>query len=271
MLSIYIYVFFTAIPSTITLIPVGDSEKVDCNGKFGGSYLWEGHDFTIMLPPDCADGNVNITLEAYLPSSTQEHGLVSAVFNITTNIKRFKKPITIRFPHWVNVKSGQDHKTLHFLICHNDSCEIKTGYFENEKTFGSIDLSEFCFICIGDLATAGKVFLTAVKDLATAGTDLVTAGFTFIKTYYQSSTPQITPSSPSQNVITVTTLSNLEEGLITTESTTKTSDKKYLDLLVLPEDHHEKWGIYCIVLDNPTYLQVMFNNVVCAALQNVHM
>ena len=213
--------------------------------------MWEGHDFTITLPPDCADERVNITLEAYLPSSTQEHGLVSAVFNITTNIKRFKKPITIRFPHWVNVKSGQDNNTLHFLICHNDSCEIKNGYFENEESFGSINLSEFCLICICK--------------------DLVTAGFTFIKSYFQSSTPQITPSSPSQNVVTVTTLSNLEEAIITTESTTKASNKKYLDLLVLPEDGNEKWRMYCITLDNPTYLQVMFNNVVCAALQNVHM
>ena len=54
-------------------------------------------------------------------------------------------------------------------------------------------------------------------------------------------------------------LVNLEEGYAT-EATGEAIENKYLDLLVLPaEGHNEKWGIYCIALDNPTYLQVMFN------------
>ena len=233
MLSIYIYTFvlFTGIKSTIPqvfLIPVGHSEEIKCDGKCGGSYLWKGHDFAIILPPDCADEIVTFTLEAYLPSSTQEHSLVSAVFNITTNVKQFKQPIAIRFPH------SKSDKKLRFLICHNDTYQLKNGYFNYEKSVGSVKLSEFCFICICE--------------------DFVMAGFAFIKTCFQCITSHITASTSSQEINTVTPLSNLEKGI--TECTTETSDKKYLDFLVLPEDHNEKWRIYCIALDNPTYLQV---------------
>ena len=47
----------------------------------------EGHDFSLTLPPDCANGKVNIVLDAYLPSSTGVHCLVSAVFVVKPNVQ----------------------------------------------------------------------------------------------------------------------------------------------------------------------------------------
>ena len=132
----------------MSLIPVGHSETIECDGKCGGSYLWKGHDFAIMLPPCCADEKVKITLQAYLPSATQAHCLVSAAFDINSSVKKFKKPIRVRFPHWVNIESEKDKESLHFLICHMDSCEVKTGYFEVGTSFGYIELLEFCPITI---------------------------------------------------------------------------------------------------------------------------
>ena len=227
---------FSATTFKIILIPVGQS-KVECDGKRGGSYLWKGHDFGITLPPDCADGTVNITIGAYLPCSTQDHCLASAVFEITTDVKQFKKPITLSFPHWVNVKSDTDKKKLEFLVFQCNSYGIpygitQKGSFEVGKSLGFIEVSK-------------------VVQLISICKKFATGSFTFSEAGFH--TDQILKSCEK-----VTSLV-LEEGY-TTEATGEAIENKYLDLLVLPaESHDEKWGMYSIALDNPTYLQVMFN------------
>ena len=210
----------------MALIQVGRSEEVKCDGKLGGSYLWRGHDFILTLPPNCADGSVAITLKSYLPSSTQEHCFVSAVFDITSNIKNFKKPVTIRFPHCANIKSDKDKEKLCFLVLREKAYELKQGYFEAEKPFGSIEVTEFCrfsIIC-KYIVSPVSYCLRSIKQ--------------FI--------------SRSQNKIEIK--SNLEEG-----HTSENISRKYLDVLILPEHHNEmkEWhGTYCIIQDNSTYWQV---------------
>ena len=229
------FVLFVAVQPTeveIVLIPVGDSEKIEDDGKHGGSYLWKGHDFAITLPPGCADGTVTVTLQAYLPSSNQEHCLVSAVFDVTSNIKKFNKPINICFPHWVNVKSDTDKESLNFLICHEDSYEVKKGSFEVGNLCASIEASNFSLYAI----------FKYIESIY----------YTFIKGSVQSDTNHIMPSTQPQIVTEV--LRRVEEGLAT--NATSNIENGYVDLLVLPE-HDKNWGIYCIALDNPTYLQVM--------------
>ena len=206
----------------VFLIPVGPSGEVECDGKCGGVYQWEGHDFTIILPPDCADGIVTFTIEAYLPSSTQEHSIVSAVFKINTEINNFKKPITIRFPHWVNIKSEKEIQRLHLLICHQDSCDIEKGYFEVGKKFGSVKVSKFSPILI-----------------------CIAHSLTIIKAYIDSLIAE--PTQP-QNITMI-----LEEGP-TTETTSKVDNNDYLDILILPLN--KEWRKYCIIKNNATYHEV---------------
>ena len=210
----------------MALIQVGHSEEVKCDGKLGGSYLWRGHDFILTLPPNCADESVALTLKSYLPSSTQEHCFVSAVFDITSNIKKFKKPVTIRFPHCANIESDKDKEKLCFLVLHEKAYELKQGYFEAEKPFGSIEVTEFC--CFSIIC---KVIVSPVSYC-----------LRFIKQFI----------SQSQNKIEI--ISNLEEG-----RTSENISIRYLDVLILPEHHNEMkhWhGTYCIIRDNPTYWQV---------------
>ena len=217
---------FTAIKSAITdvvLIPVGNSVKIQCDGKRGGSYQWKGHDFTMTLPPDCANGTVTITLEAYLPSSTC---LASAVFDVRTN-KKLKKPVSISFPHWVNIISETDKEKLCFLIFHNDICEVQKGSFEVGQQFGSIEVSEFHLISIG-------------KDFAMTHFNVIKAKFDDNNQLFQ---PQI------YSIKSI----NLEEGLIT-KSNNEATENNYIDLLFSPERPDENWRIYCIAIDNPTYI-----------------
>ena len=215
----------------VGLIAVGPSEKIDCDGKYGGSYLWKGHDFALVLPPDCADDTVTITLEASLPCSTQEHCLLSAVFDVTTNVKTLKKPVTVHVPHCVNIKSEQDIDRLYFLILHKDSRELKKGYFEIGKSFGSVELTEFSKVTILDYLLLP--FSTCLAPLSS-----------FITT-------NSVESQAATNV-------NLKEKR-TSDASVKKINKRYLDLLILPKSHHEmnNWhGTYCVIQDIPTYWQV---------------
>ena len=231
---------FTDLEPTITqivLIPVGQQEKIECNGKSGGIFQWKGHDFSITLPPDCANGKVNIFLDAYLPSSMGAHCLVSPVFVVNPNVK-FKKPITISFPHWINVKSEKDKESLNFLVFRNNNNnlgEIKQGSFEIGESFGSTKISEFCLISI-------------TKDFATSSLCSMKAQCCLLDNSRDKGSFQI-------HIVTRILL-NTEQRL-TTEASSEITEKNYVDILVLPECHHdERWRIYCIAIDNPTYLQV---------------
>ena len=240
------------------MIPVGHT-VIQCDGRKGGSYLWKGHDFEITLPPDCADGTVNITIRAYLPSSTQEHCLASAVFkiDITTDVEQFKKPIistyveqlekpitlSLRFPHWVNIKSDTDKEKLRFLLFQglfSFKCTrtLQKGSFKVGESLGSISIE----------VSEVVLLISICKKFAAAS-------FTFMETDFR--TDQIL--APFQTGFkTPQALANFEEGH-KTEATGEATENKYLDLLVLPaaDDHDVKWGMYSIALDNPTYLQVI--------------
>ena len=223
------------------LIPVGDS-KVQCDGQRGGSYQWLGHDFGITLPPDCADGTVTITLKAYLPSSTQNHCLASAVFGITTNVKQFKKPISLSFPHWIDIKSETDKERLHFLVfkrrdSYGISYDYLKGSFEVKKSLGSIEVLEVVLL------------ISICKKTAAASFTFLDPVFHIDRILKPYRTGFETPEA----------LVNFEADRATGEAI----KNKYLDLLILPaESHDEKWGMYCIALDNPTYLQVQIRTYV---------
>ena len=217
------------------LVPVGDSAEIKCDGKCGGSYLWEGHDFAIILPPSCADGTVAVTLRAYLPSSTHKHSFVSAVFDIITNIKKFKKPITVCFPHCINIRSKEDKEKLQFIILHNDSYEFKDGYFEIGKSYGSIELTKFSSL---------GIFANTLYNYT------IISPLSYITSLFS--------SSQSQNI--TLTLSNMEDGHSNIVSANaEISNRKYLELLILPKSHTEisNWnGTYCIAQNIETYKQV---------------
>ena len=148
-------------PTKVCLIPVGKPEILQCDGKYGGSYLWKKHDFEIFLPLNCADGTVNVTVEAFLPSSTQEHPFVSAVFGITAT--EFKKPITLHLPHCVNFKSEEDKEKLSFLLVHKDSYEFTNEYVEIGESVVSLELSNLSKVYIGVCFTSFTPIFLAVS------------------------------------------------------------------------------------------------------------
>ena len=131
------------------MIPVGKSLEQKCDGESGGSYLWKTHGFAIMLPPDCADGTVNVGIQAYLPSSTREHPFVSAVFGISANVQNFKKSVTLRFPHCARVKSETDKEKLGILRLHDNSFQLTSECFEVGESVLSIKLTNLCKVYIG--------------------------------------------------------------------------------------------------------------------------
>ena len=217
------------VSTNVGLIAIGHSEKIDCDGNYGGSYQWKGHDLSIMLPPGCADETVTVTLDAYLPSSTQDHSLLSAVFDVTTSIEKFKKPVTVHIPHCANITSEEDKERLRFLVVHKDSHEYKKGYFEIGKSFGSVELDNFSFLTIVDMFLSS--FLDPLSSFNTSGL------------------------AESQAVTDV----NLKKRHAIGASVKKIS-KRYMDILILPKSHNEmsdNWnGKYCVIQDISTCWQV---------------
>ena len=178
-----------------------------------------------MLPPGCADETVTITLDAYLPSNTQKHSLLSAVFDITTNVETFKKPLTVHIPHCANIKSEEDKDRMYFLVMYENSHEFKKGCFEIGKSFGSVKLNKFGMVVILD--------------------GLLSAYLDPLSLFISSGVAQ------SQAVIDP----NLKEKH--RSGANVKIKKKYLDLLILPKSHEENWfGKYCIIQDISTYWQV---------------
>ena len=177
------------------------------------------------MPPGCADETVTVTLEAYLPSSTQEHCILSAVFDVTTSVETLKKPVTLHIPHCVNIKSEEDKERLRFLILHKDSHEFKKGYFKIGKSFGSVELDKFSKAMIVD------IFSPCLDQV-----------YFFVTSFLKASTDV-----------------KLKEEY-TGEASVKEISKRYLDLLILPKSAKEiceTWhGKYCIIQDIPTYWQV---------------
>ena len=205
------------------MIAIGHTEKIDCDAKYGGSYQWKGHDFTIMLPPGFADETVTVTLGAYLLSSTQEHCLLSAVFDVTTSIQTFKEPVTVHIPHCANITCEEDKERLRFLILDKDSHEFKKGYFEIGKSFGSIELTKCCKLTIVDY-----IFFPFSSCLRSVFPQLLPV----IDEY-------LTQSSGKANVRKI--------------------NKKYLDVLILPKslDEISMWyGMYFVIQDISTYWEV---------------
>ena len=147
------------------MIPVGKSVEQNCDGKRGGSYLWKTHGFAMMLPPDCADGTVNVSIEAYLPSSTKEHPFVSAVFGINASIENFKKTVTLRFPHCVRIKSKRDKEKLSILHLHNNSFQPKSECFEVGESVISIKLTNLCKVYIGGCFASFSPISLVAPDL----------------------------------------------------------------------------------------------------------
>ena len=224
----YTYSLFIDVPSGIadvSFIQVGHPEKITCDGKCGGSYQWKGHDFRIMLPPGCADETVTVILDALLPSSTQEDCLISAVFNVTTNVETFKKSVTVHIPHCANIKSEEDKDRLNFLVVHKNSHELKKGHFEVGKSYGSIELKKFSMLAIVDE-------LLSVRDL--------------LSSFIQSGLAK--PQAATDVKLKERHTSGANHKKIT---------RRYLDLLILPKSNDEKWfGKYCIIQDISTYWQV---------------
>ena len=139
---------------------------------------------------------------------------------MTSNIKKFKKPVTICFPHWVNIVSEEDKEKMFFLISDINSSETNfmKGCFEIAGSFGSIKIDHFCLIsiCIGNFIIN---FITS----------LISAIFQFFS--------HIT--SPTQLPVMKSYLDLL--------------------ILPDCHNEMEAWnGIYCITLNSFTYVQVTF-------------
>ena len=154
----------------------------------------------------------------------------------------FRKSVFVHFPHWVNIKSEREKEKLYFLMLYDDRCDVQKGSFGTGEPFGSTEISEVCHILICKKCT--MTYFTFVKAGQSSQSELM--------------------KIPSYRVGPIRFS---DEYRSTTSAMSEPAEYNYLDMLLLPEHHDRKWGIYCSALDNPTYLQVTLGcigNYTCA-------
>ena len=233
----------------IHMIPVGSSAKLKYSGTDGGTFHWKPHDLTLTLPSGCADETVIIEMTASVPDKSDL--FVSAVFDIGCNVKKFRKPVTVSFPHCVRIKSFGNKSRMHFFTHNLGMVTFLKGKFEVGSSLGSIEVTE--------LSTLGIIFANRLEDLllkATQGTEKnnfsvfvalqAMTNFSVCKPLMYKSTLHF--GEPIEDYLKCHPI--------------RPYPKRYYDVLLLPTCRHQeiKWiGYYCIVPFGKSYLTVKFH------------
>ena len=197
----------------------------EIDGKSGGKFHWEPHDFIIILPQDCTDEKVKMQFTSYIPEKSNT--IISTVFDIKMSTKKFKKPITIHLPHCVNITNELELSKLVFIVQTRKYIKFVPGIFEIGSCYGTLQLSEFCKIGI-------------------VHTNCLTTSVQLFKSVFSSCLPAFSSS------VLIIPLSSENEHI-------KEPNKIYSELLFLPLCRHQisHWtGLYCITPNNPSYIMV---------------
>ena len=174
--------------------------------------------------------------------------IVSAVFNVTANVKKLDKPATLTFPHCVDIKTQNDIDKLRFYVQHENCFEVIDGNFEIASALGSVELLEFSNIFI--------VFFQYVKNL-----------------FYEIVTKTLGYSSGNEESISaMRDRAHSQEGSSFQPSDSKPckeqaktdhhpdpSNFNYIEILYLPEnrERYDDWNAcYCITHSIPTFREV---------------
>jgi len=235
-----------SIGEEIHMIPVGHSAKLEFSGTDGGEFHWKPHDLTLTLPSNCADETVMIEITASVPNKSDL--FVSAVFNISCNVKKFKKPVTISFPHCVHIKSFGNKSRMHFFTHNLGKVTFLKGKFEVGSSHGTLEVTE--------LGTFGIVFAKRLEDVhlkATQGTEkndfAVFVALQMMTNFKPLFNPPLHFGEPIEDY--------------PKRRPIRPYPKRYYEVLLLPTCRHQeiKWtGYYCIIPFGQSYLTVSTSN-----------
>ena len=232
--------------------------QISCDGKSGGHFLWKDHGLEIYFPSRCSQLHVQVAASTFLPIKNELYPgthIVSAVYQFICNVERFDKAFTLHLQHCVKLQSPEDCQKMCFVVVQDGCSDIKYGYFEVGKPYGTVTLDRFCRIFIAWVHELWKTICIAVLSLLSD---------------QENSSPQIHASSDYQS--NNNTLNSVEEHV--EKCTTSQSDHtgsspsvspsfgmvdatsppyKYEAMIGLPKDGHHStngWSSYYSIYYN---------------------
>ena len=125
------------------------------------SFEWQGHGLKLHIPEGAVplehtgcrvDIKAGFTGQFHIPDDLD---LVSCVYWLSCPLK-FVKPVTIEIEHCASLQESSQSSALRFIVAKCSQAELpyrfkvlERGIFVPKSSYGSIQVSQFCFFAIG--------------------------------------------------------------------------------------------------------------------------
>ena len=133
------------------LVPIGGPVQISCDGQTGRYFVWREHGLQLYLPANCAHRRVVVTMNSYVPHRSQLNSkvhIVSSIYYLQTNIKQFSTAVTLHLQHCVKLKTEEDCQKMYYIIHDNDNTTTANGQFHIGHSYGTIEMTSFCYVYI---------------------------------------------------------------------------------------------------------------------------
>ncbi|XP_065915423.1 uncharacterized protein [Dysidea avara] len=137
---------------------IGGPFLISCDGQTGRYFVWREHGLQLYLPANCARKRILVTVSSYIPFKSQPSPgvhIVSSIYHLRTNIKQFSNFVTLHLQHCVKLKSEEDCQKMCFIIHNKDGKTTVDGKFHIGHSYGTIEVTKFCYIYIAWEAERG--------------------------------------------------------------------------------------------------------------------
>jgi len=133
------------------MVLIGGPFQISCDGQTGRYFVWREHGLQLYLPANCAHQRVVVTMSSYVPIKNQlssKAHIVSSVYYLQSNIKQFSTAVTLHLQHCVKLTRKEDCQKLCFVIHDNDNKIKVSGKFHIGHSYGTIEVTSFCYVYI---------------------------------------------------------------------------------------------------------------------------
>ena len=148
---------------------IGNIESATFDERGGTHHSYE-HGITVSVPsgaiPTGVKSQMKLAATLTAPVILSDNAkLVSAIVWLCMNVT-LQKPVLLKIPHYASIKSKAHSKTLQFakakLLTSNTNTMrtmkvMKGGNFPVDESYGSIEISHFCYYCINLYQASDKI------------------------------------------------------------------------------------------------------------------
>ena len=113
--------------------------------------MWKDYGFKAYLPASSSQPLVETAVSSCLPFNSQLHPgvhIVSSIYHLQANVKRFDAAVTLQLQHCVNLKSEDDCQKMFIVIQQDSVTTCVDGNFNIGDPCGTIETNSLGFIYV---------------------------------------------------------------------------------------------------------------------------